>query len=112
MSDVIDVRKVSLAWLDDSTNDSEDNLFAQEYFRTLDGKFKRLKSRTEYDEYMKTQPADARISLITNGRLGQQIVPDIHSSTQIDKIYVYCMDKIAHEKWAKNYSKVLIIFSQ
>jgi hypothetical protein len=108
MSDGIDVRKISLAWLDDS----EDNLYAQEYFRTLDDKFKRLKNRNEYDEYMKTQPADARISLITNGRLGQQIVPDIHSSTQIDNIYVFCMDKVTHEKWAQNYSKVLIIFSQ
>jgi len=113
MSDLINIKKMSLAWLDDSKNDSEDDINNQEYLRTLDNEFKMLKSRPEYDEYMKTQPADARISLIVNGKLGQEIVPDIHSSTQIINIYVYCMDKVKHEKWAKNYDKVfngIIIF--
>jgi hypothetical protein len=47
-----------------------------------------------------------RIILIVSGRLGQIIVPEIVQYRQITSIYVYCMNKEANEKWAKQFNKV------
>lgn len=52
-----------------------------------------------------------RIFLVATGRLGQEIVPKIHDRTQIDSIYIFCMDKAKHEQWAKNWTKIHGIFT-
>jgi hypothetical protein len=114
MSDIADPPQLLLALLDDMANSSGDNNAIEEYFTPLGNKFKRVKSRTEYEEYLRIQPTNVEISLITNGRLGQQIVPEIHSSAQIVNIYIFCFDKPTHDKWSKTYDKVynrIIIFS-
>jgi hypothetical protein len=101
MSDNGDIQKSLLIWLDDS-NDTN----AQQEFQRLNNNFKRVENRKEYDEYINSQPADAHIKLIVNGKLGKEIVPDIHLSTQIQSIYVFCMDQETHKKWALLYEKV------
>ena len=106
MSGAVEIPKLLLAWLDEMANSSGDNDDIEKYFRPLGNKFKRVKSRNEYDDYLRTQPTNIEISLITNGRLGQQIVPEIDSSAQIVNIYIFCFDKAAHEKWAKGHDKV------
>jgi hypothetical protein len=108
MGDNVDAQTTSLAWLDDSSNDSAENVFAQQQLRLLDKNLQIFKSIKECEDYIQSQSVDARITLIVNGRLGEQIVPSIHQLSQIIAIYVYCMNKAAHEKWASNHNKVLV----
>lgn len=46
------------------------------------------------------------VVLITSGAIGEQLVPLVHNLDQIHSIYVFCYNKIHHEKWAKHYKKV------
>ncbi len=108
MSDNINIQKTSLAWLDDSTNDSQDNVVAEQQLRLLESDLKMFKTINECEEYVKSESADTRITLIVNGRLGEQIVPVIDSLPQVVDIYVYCMKKEVHEKWAVNFNKVFV----
>ncbi len=108
MSDNINVQKTSLAWLDDSTNDSEENVIAEQQFRLVESNFKMFKTKNECEEYLKSESVNTCITLIVNGRLGEQIVPVIHSLPQVVVIYVYCMKREVHEKWAANFDKVFI----
>ncbi len=108
MGDNVDAQTISLVWLDDSSNDSAENVLAQQQLRLLDKNLQIFKSINECEAYIKSQSVDARITLIVNGRLGEQIVPGIHQLSQIIAIYVYCMKKEVHEKWASHYDKVLV----
>jgi hypothetical protein len=108
MGDNINVEKLSLIWLDDSANESQDNIIGQQQLRLVDSNFKMFKNKNECEEHIKSQSADARITFIVNGRLGQQIVPEIHSLAQIVTIYIFCMNKEAHLIWSANYNKVFL----
>ena len=108
MAENINNEKSLLIWFDDVAIDSEDNKFAQEQLRAVNSNFRMIKSRAEFDEYVKSGSPDARISLIVSGRLGEQILPEIQSIVQIPNVYVYCIDKAKHEKWSKPYDKVSI----
>ena len=106
MSDNSNDQKLSLAWLDDSAND--ENAANQQQLRLIDSDLKMLKNKTECDEYLNSQSDGARITLIVNGRLGQQIVPDIKESPKIVAIHVFCMNKELHWTWASKIDKVFV----
>ncbi|CAF4100155.1 unnamed protein product [Rotaria sordida] len=57
-------------------------------------------------EYIEKQSEKARLIVVVSGRLGEAIVPSIHTIRQVISIYVYCMDKNLHEQWARNFEKV------
>ncbi|CAF1379864.1 unnamed protein product [Rotaria sordida] len=57
-------------------------------------------------EYIEKQSEKARLIVVVSGRLGEAIVPSIHTIRQVISIYVYCMDKNLHEQWARNFAKV------
>src|SRR5271154_5963073 len=42
--------------------------------------------------------------MISSGALGQTTVPLVHDMTQIDTIYIFCVDKVLHQKWAQQWS--------
>ena len=45
--------------------------------------------------------------LITSGRLGNIIIPQVQNMPNLESVVVFCGNKIEHSKWAKNYSKVI-----
>jgi hypothetical protein len=94
---------MSLVWLDNSADDD-----TTQQLKVLDNNLKIFKDKNECEEYVKSQSPDARITLIVNGTLGQELVPTIDSLPQIITIYVYCMNKEVHEKWAKTFPKVFV----
>lgn len=108
MAESINTEKSLLIWFDDAGAYSQEDELLREHLRTMHSNFQFIKSRALFDEYFKSQAPNARVTLIVSGRLGQQLVPNIQSLTQISAIYVYCMDKAMHQKWAINYSIVLI----
>ena len=56
--------------------------------------------------YIQNQPKDARIFLITSGRHGRVIVPELTDVSQVIAIYIFCMDVKANREWSKEYPKV------
>jgi hypothetical protein len=107
MGDNSNDQKLSLAWLDDSIN--EENAVNQQQLRLIDNNLKILKNKTECNEYLNSQPDGARITLIVNGRLGKEVVPDIKESPKIIAIHVFCMNKEAHLVWASKIEKVFVV---
>ncbi|CAF1316569.1 unnamed protein product [Didymodactylos carnosus] len=54
---------------------------------------------------------DEKILLVVSGSHGQNTVPLIYQLPQLISIYVYCINKQAHEQWAKDYEKVCGVFT-
>ncbi len=49
--------------------------------------------------------------MITSGALGQTTVPLIHSKSQVNTIYIFCGDKVRHQKWAQQWPKTGGVFT-
>ncbi len=99
-----DINK-SIVWLDASVDNTQENLNAQQMFRTPTNHLKTYTNDKECENYIRSVPNNHRIILIVGGRLGQLIVPRIHQLIQISAIFVYCMDK-RNQQWTKTYKKV------
>src|SRR5690242_16658429 len=90
----------SLLWLDASVNKTNDNLQAQDELRTMFNQLKTFETDIDCERYIKSVSVEDRIVLIVSGKLGQQIVPRIHSLEQLLSIYVYCYDQDINEQWS------------
>ncbi|CAF1153712.1 unnamed protein product [Rotaria sp. Silwood1] len=110
MNDISDNQTLSLIRLDDSNSASQENVIIQQQLQLLDSNFKMFQTINNCKEHIQSQTADAHITLIVNGRLGQKIVPEIHGLPQIIAVYVYCMNLAEHKKWALNFAKVKGVF--
>lgn len=98
----------SLVWLDGSVNSSAENRNVQEQLRRLFDHFHTCESTSDCLQYIRNHAKQYQIILIVSGRLGREIVPRIHRYSHVICIYVYCMDKEKNERWARNYSKVIM----
>jgi tetratricopeptide (TPR) repeat protein len=103
-----DLEKFTLIWLDAAINESE-NRTTQNNLRKLSDQFKPFDNSNECQLHIQSLSIDERVVLIVSGRLGREIVPNIHEIEQIYLIYVYCYNKEANERWAKDYSKIKIV---
>ncbi|CAF0825499.1 unnamed protein product [Adineta steineri] len=110
MSDKINVDTISLVCLDGSAYDAGEDNIEKQQLRLLDKNLRIYNDKNKCEEYIRAQSEPVEITLIVNGSLGQQIVPDVHQLTHIIDIYVYCMKKDEHEKWAKQYDKIRGVF--
>jgi len=97
----------ALLWLDAEVNSSEENRHAQRQLRSTINYLKTFEDANLCRQYIQFVSSCDRLVLIVSGRLGQEIVPQIHHIRQLSSIYVYCMDKPRYEQWAKDFSKVL-----
>ena len=95
-----------LLWLDETVNNSEDNVQAQRQLRTSINQLTSFDNDSDCEKYIHSVSKDDWIVLIVSGRLGQEFVPRIHHLPQISLIYIYCMEKMCHEQWAKPFYKV------
>ena len=96
----------SLLWLDAQVNTTEENRQAQQKLRKIINHLKTFDDQNQCQQYILSLSPQDRLVLIVSGRLGRQLVPQIHQLRQISSIYIYCMDKQANEQWAKNFTKV------
>jgi hypothetical protein len=93
----------SLIWLDSAVDQN-----TQRKLRTLINYFKKFQNVNECQQYIEQRSENDRLVIIVSGRFGIEIVPKIHQLRQVSSIYVFCMNKQANEKWANNYSKVIL----
>ena len=96
-----------LIWLDALVNKSQENLNAQQQFRSIINLLKTFENVQDFEKCIDQSSKDDRICLIFSGRLGEEIVPRIHQYRQIVSIYIYCRNKKRNDEWAKHFSKVI-----
>lgn len=56
--------------------------------------------------------ADEKVCVIISGSLEQQIVPHLHSLSQVDAIFIFCDNQEYHNEWIKDWSKIKGIFTE
>lgn len=49
---------------------------------------------------------DGKAFVISSGALGQKLVPEIHEIERVDTIFIFCGNKVRHEQWAKDWTKI------
>jgi tetratricopeptide (TPR) repeat protein len=54
---------------------------------------------------------DEKVFLIISGSLVEQVMSSIQDLTQLDTVYVFCVNREKHEKWIKIYRKVKGVFT-
>ena len=95
----------SIYWLDASVNNDE-NWAAQKELRGIINQLKTFDDADEFMDRIRRICQGDQTVLIVSGHLGTSVVPKIHRLPQVSSIYVYCMNKAAHEKLSRSYSKV------
>lgn len=96
----------SLLWLDGEVNTNEENKSAQRRLRTIINQLKTFQDSKACKKYIKSFTEQDRIILIVSGRLSKELIPEIHHLRQLSSVYIYCWDKKAYKRWAKDFSKV------
>lgn len=96
----------SLLWLDENVNSTEQNINAQKKLKTVMNQLKTFENTQVYQQYIQQNTSTNSIVLIVSGKCGRELIPTIHELSQLNAIYVYCMDIKSNEVWTKNYRKV------
>ena len=101
-----------LVWLDGTIDEQNDNCQKTiGQFRHVVNTIKPFTDSGRCIHFLESMK-DENAFMVVSGALGEQIVPRIHSMSQIDAIFVFCSNQSYHEKWAKNWWKVRGVFTQ
>ncbi|CAF1206576.1 unnamed protein product [Rotaria sordida] len=105
------VQNFLLVWLDARIDESkQDFKNSLTRLRHLVVSITTFTDAEECIQFMK-ELEEEKIFLIISGSLGEQIVPKINAWPQLDSIYVFCGNRLIHEQWAKNMSKVKGVYT-
>ncbi|CAF0861539.1 unnamed protein product [Adineta ricciae] len=53
-----------------------------------------------------------KIILVIAGALGENTIPIIHDAPHLDAVFVFCLNRSRHEKWAKDWTKVAGVYDK
>jgi hypothetical protein len=101
----IQVIHLPLVWLDPNVHD-ENNAVTRRDLKNNFGRCAFYDDAKECKLHTERHTADTKYVLIVSGQLGSKLVPLIHDRSNIESIYVYCLQKEIHEQWAIAYAKV------
>ncbi len=106
----INLELISLVWLDNTADTTQENRDVQDKFRSIVNCLKTFDNCQQCENYLRheTNENQDKIILIVSGRLGQEIIDKIHHLQQVISIFVFCMDKEKNELWANKYKKVFL----
>jgi hypothetical protein len=105
------VQNFLVVWLDGNIDENNDDY--QHSIVKLREISNTVNTFTDVDECIsfikdiKTQ----KIFMISSGALGQTTVPIVHDMTQVDTIYIVCGDKVRHQNWVQQWSKIQGVFT-
>lgn len=101
-----------LIWLDASIKQKNDSysfeIIAQ--FRRLSPRVQPFNNHRQCLELIKSIENE-KVCLVVSGALGQVMVSQVHDLEQIQAIVIFCADKETHEPWAKQWPKILGVFT-
>jgi len=105
-SNISEVDNVNVLWLVSNVNQSKENEKTQEKLKKLfHDRFHTFEKPEEAINYLEDQQNQCFL-LITDGKIGRQVVPKVNDLSQLKFIIIYCMNKQANEQWTKDYQKV------
>ena len=55
---------------------------------------------------------DEKVLVIASSSLGKDLIPRIHSMTQVDTIYILCDDQAQHQPWSEQWSKIRDVYTR
>ncbi|CAF1468205.1 unnamed protein product [Adineta steineri] len=102
-----------LIWLGDHANEEHDD-----DYRHMIKKLERLMNKVQpcsdhnFFLYLVNTTTDKELFVIIPGYVGERIVPLIHNKKYLNSIYILCGDKVKHERWAKEWSKIKGVFTE
>ncbi|CAF1406096.1 unnamed protein product, partial [Adineta steineri] len=105
------MQNVLLIWLDkniEETNDDCQNTITQ--LRRAVNDINTFTDADQCFEFIETV-VDKKTFMIISGALGENMVPFVHSMSQIDSIFVFCGNKKCHEQWVKDWPKIKGVFT-
>lgn len=102
--------QIYLIWLDNSVNQSKENIETQKQLQNLNVNFKTFEQPDQCENFIDQITTNSPVILIVGGQMGRQFVPKVHHHIHLTSIFVFCMNKVENEKWAKSYTKVKTIF--
>lgn len=98
-----------LVWLDANQQESRNT---EQKLRSIINHFKKSTDVKECQKYLESLSQKDRVVMIVSGRLGKEIVPNVHKLRQVISIYVYCMDKRSNKEWADAFSKTRAVVTE
>ena len=101
-----------LLWVDDNVSEANDD--CQETLEQLRTVVNEVNVFADSDACVKflQNVNKEKVFVITNDALGQDLIPQIHSLTQLDTIYILCTDQLRTASWTNEWSKVKNRFTQ
>jgi hypothetical protein len=101
---------ILLVWLDEKKIDNQNDQL-KKCLREYVTYFVNFDDVRSCQQWLKSRPIDEKILLISSGRFGKRIVPDIHDLTSVIGIYIFCWKSEDHLEWTQQYSKVRAVIS-
>jgi hypothetical protein len=96
-----------LLWLDESVNETQDNLVTQKKLRRTFSQLKTFDNVKECEKHVhNVEGTNQKMIMIVSGRFARKLIPPIHDIRELIAFYVYCMNKDSNKQWADNYRKV------
>lgn len=105
------VQNVLAIWLD--INITEDSKHCQNTIAHLRKLVHTVKTFTNEADCMKfiEEVKNEKVCMVTSGSLGRNVMPRIHDISQVNSIFIFCVNRQFHEQWAKNWPKVKGVYS-
>ncbi|CAF4033665.1 unnamed protein product [Rotaria sordida] len=102
-----------VVWLDSNLDDIIDDDYRDDIdqLRTVVNTVKTFNNVDHCIDFL-SDIKDEKVFMIISGALGQQIISYIHNISQLHSIYIFCGSKLKHEKWAKDWPKIMGVFTQ
>lgn len=92
-----------IVWLDANPQENRNTM---QKLRSIFNRLEIFQAIEPCQRFVEKRAKNERLVMIVSGRLGQEILRNIHKLPQVASVYVYCMDVETHEKWARTFSKV------
>ena len=104
----VNLETFTLVWLDRKLETTSDNLALLTKLRASVYFVRTFTNLNTCQIFIEAQPADDRLILIISGEYGQQLIPVVHDTVQVNSIYIFCMNRAYHSTWVHSYPKVNI----
>jgi tetratricopeptide (TPR) repeat protein len=106
------VQNVFLVWLDNNIDNTSAD--CRNTINQLRCAVNTINTFTDGEECIQfiENITDNKACMIISGALGKDIVPRVHSMSQVDSIFIFCDNKNYHEQWAKEWSKIKGVFTE
>ncbi|CAF4614037.1 unnamed protein product [Rotaria sp. Silwood2] len=99
-------------WVDADFDASKDNYKkSMEHLQHVAATVAVFTDRDESIDFL-TDTENEKVSMIVSGTLGQHIIPVIQECPQLVSIYIFCVNQLIHERWAKTIAKVKGVYTE